>query len=287
MATTLRDLLITCERLWPASGAEEWDAAGLASGDPSADVERVLLCVDPVRSTVDEALERGAQLLIAHHPLLLRGVTSVAEDAYKGRLLADLIRGGCALLAAHTNADVVEEGPTGIVLSRLGVRGMRPIRPLAEHQGRGIGLVGELDEPEPLARFAGRVAELLPATAGGVRVAGDAERPVRRIAMCSGAGDSLLGHAAVRGADVYLTSDLRHHPASESLEQSLLEGGPALIDTSHWASEWVWLDRAAERLREAHPGLEVVVSERSTDPWSFAIAQERSVAGNAREWSAR
>ena len=91
--------------------------------------------------------------------------------------------------------------------------------------------------------------------------------------MCSGAGDSLLSHPAVLGADVYLTSDLRHHPASEALEQALIAGGPALIDTSHWASEWVWLDTAADRLREAHPELTVEVSERSTDPWTFAIAQ--------------
>lgn len=273
MATTLREILTTVERLWPAAGAEDWDAPGLSSGDPDAEVRRIHLCVDPVADTVDEALEQGAQLLIAHHPLLLRGVTSVAEDAYKGRLLARLIRGGCALLGAHTNADVVEDGPTGIVMRRLGVEGLEPIRPLADRPERGIGLVGELPEPEPLGRFATRVAKLLPSTAGGVRVAGDYPRPVRRIAMCSGAGDSLLGHPAVRGADAYLTSDLRHHPASESLEQSKLAGGPALIDTAHWASEWVWLDDAAERLRAAHPGVEVVVSELNTDPWSFVIPQ--------------
>ncbi|RXZ50100.1 Nif3-like dinuclear metal center hexameric protein, partial [Agromyces binzhouensis] len=88
-----------------------------------------------------------------------------------------------------------------------------------------------------------------------------------------GAGDSLLGHPAVRAADAYVTADLRHHPASEAREQAMLGGGPALIDVSHWASEWLWLDAAARELRDAHPGLEVVVSDLRTDPWDFQVVQ--------------
>ncbi|MCT2042480.1 Nif3-like dinuclear metal center hexameric protein [Pseudoclavibacter alba] len=273
MVCTLRDMLETVEALWPKNGAEDWDKVGLVTGDPDAEITKVHLAVDPVRATVDEAIDAAASLLITHHPLLLRGVTSIAEDTYKGALLADLIRGNCALIAAHTNADVVEEGPTGVVMRKLGVENVRPMNPLKDRPERGIGLVGELPESEPLGRFAQRVAALLPATAQGIRVAGEYERPVTRVAMCSGAGDSLLGHPMVREADVYLTSDLRHHPASEALEQSLVTGGPALIDTAHWASEWVWLDGAAERIRARHPGVEVVVSELNTDPWTFLIPQ--------------
>lgn len=273
--TTLRELTGTFESLYPASGAESWDAVGTVTGDPAASIARVLLAVDPVAATVDEALKWDADLLFTHHPLLLRGVTSIAEDRYKGALLARLIRGGCALYAAHTNADVVESGPTGVIFDRLGIPagpGARiPIKAIAEDSPRGIGLVGELPTPMPLRAFAERVAEVFPATVGGVRVAGDPERMVQRIACCSGAGDSLLADPAVRGADVYLTSDLRHHPASESVEQTLLTGGPALVDTSHWASEWLWLEGCAQRLREAHPDLEVRVSTRRTDPWTFVV----------------
>ena len=81
------------------------------------------------------------------------------------------------------------------------------------------------------------MAAALPATAQGVRVAGDAERPVRRVAVAGGAGDFLLDLVASTDADVYLTSDLRHHPALEFLERN----GPALVDVSHWAAEWTWL----------------------------------------------
>lgn len=272
--TTLRELLETIERHWPARGAEDWDAVGLVSGDPDAEVTRVVLAVDAVDDTVSEAIELGAGLLLTHHPLLLRGVTTVAESTYKGRVLARLIRSGCALVAAHTNADVVERGTSGELARRLGLQNVTPIVASPEHPERGLGRVGELAEPTTFGRLAIALAKLLPATATGIRAAGDYDAPVQRIAVCGGAGDSLLSHPAVTGADVYVTSDLRHHPASEAIEQARVRGtGPMLIDTSHWASEWLWLDAAAEQLRAAHPDLEFVVSERNTDPWDFAIPQ--------------
>ena len=125
--------------------------------------------------------------------------------------------------------------------------------------------------PTTLGTLARLIADLLPATAQGVRVAGEYEQPVSTVALCAGAGDSLLANPQVVAADVYLTSDLRHHPASEARERARLGRGPALIDVSHWASEWLWLDVAAEQLRSALPGVTITVSELRTDPWDFAI----------------
>jgi dinuclear metal center YbgI/SA1388 family protein len=269
---TLRSVRQTVDGLWPLQGAESWDAPGLLSGDPDATVERILLAVDVVGATVDEAVETGADLLLAHHPLLLRGVTSIAEDQYKGALLARLIRADCALIAAHTNADVVTDGTSAVLAARLGLGDTAPIAPATDGL-TGIGRVGTLPEPTTLGVLARVLADLLPPTAGGVRAAGDYHQPISRVALCAGAGDSLLGSEAVRGADVYITADLRHHPASEAREQAILGGGPALLDVSHWASEWLWLDNAARQLDDALPGVEVVVSELRTDPWDFAILQ--------------
>ena len=270
MPATLADVQSVVETLWPRSGAESWDAVGLVAGDPDAEVRSIRLAVDAVLDTVDEAVASGDQLLLTHHPLLLRGVTSVAEDRYKGAVLARLIRGGCALLAAHTNADVVADGTSAVFARRLGLTGLRPLETAADGV-TGLGRVGELPTAVPLGRFASAVAEALPATAQGVRVAGEYERPVRTVALCAGAGDSLLQHPAVLAADVYVTSDLRHHPASEAAEAARLSRGPALVDVSHWASEWLWLEVAAEQLRAALPGVAVAVSELRTDPWDFAI----------------
>ena len=271
MATTVGQVQAVIEQLWPVSGAEGWDAPGLLAGDPAAPVESILLAVDAVLDTVDEAL--SSDLLLVHHPLLLRGVTSVAEDRYKGAVLARLIRANTALIAAHTNADVVETGTSAVFAERLGLIDVSPIVSSPGNAARGIGRVGRVAEPTTVGRLARLLGEVLPATASGIRVSGDFDAPVSTVALCGGAGDSLLAEPAVLAADVYITSDLRHHPASEARENARVGGGPALIDVSHWASEWLWLEQAARELRAALPGVTVSVSDLRTDPWDFAVVQ--------------
>ncbi|RDH96401.1 dinuclear metal center YbgI/SA1388 family protein [Curtobacterium sp. AG1037] len=266
---TLRELQAVIEDLWPAAGAESWDSVGLVSGRADQTIEHVHLAVDAVPATAHEAVEAGADLLLTHHPLLLRGVTTIDESTVKGNVLATLVRGGTALLAAHTNADVVTTGTSAVLADRLGLVDQRPLEPGAD-PATGLGRVGTLPVPTTLGALARALVDLLPPTATGVRVSGDFDRPVRTVALCAGAGDSLLGNPAVRTADVYVTSDLRHHPASEFREQALLGDGPALVDTSHWATEWLWLDVAAEQLRRA-AGVRVTVSELRTDPWDFTV----------------
>ena len=272
MSITVADVVNATEALWPSADAEPWDAVGLVAGDLDAPVESILLAVDAVLDTVDEALDEGADLLLVHHPLLLRGVTSVASDHYKGAVLTKLIRGNCALLAAHTNADIVETGTSAVFAQKLGLLDVRPIQS-SSTPSRGIGRVGTLPTPTTLGTLARALGDILPPTASGIRVSGDFDRPISTVALCGGAGDAFLAHPAVLAADVYITSDLRHHPASEARENSRVGRGPALIDVSHWASEWLWLDAAASELREALPGVTVTVSELRTDPWDFAIVQ--------------
>ncbi|TQO21173.1 dinuclear metal center YbgI/SA1388 family protein [Rhodoglobus vestalii] len=272
MSTTVSDVIAASEKLWPASGAESWDAVGLVAGDTDAPVSRISLAVDAVLETVDEAIDNRADMLITHHPLLLRGVTSIASDRYKGAVLTRLVRAECALLAAHTNADVVETGTSGRFAAKLGLTNVAPIV-VGETPERGIGRTGMLPEAISLGRLARLIGELLPATATGIRVAGEYDQLVQSVALCGGAGDAYLTDPAVLGADVYITSDLRHHPASEARENARLGRGPALIDVSHWASEWLWLDAAADELRALLPDVTITVSDLRTDPWDFAVVQ--------------
>jgi dinuclear metal center YbgI/SA1388 family protein len=266
----LADLVRIFDDRYDPSWAEPWDAVGLVCGDPDAEVRRVLFAVDPVAEVVDEALEWGAGLIVTHHPLLLRPVHGVPATTPKGRLIHRLIGGGVALFTAHTNADAADPGVSDALARAVGLTGpLWPLSRSADDPCRGLGRVGELPAPMTLREFAAGAAKGLPVTATGLRVAGDPESLVRTVAVCGGAGDSLLDAARAAGADVYLTADLRHHPASEFREH----GATALIDAAHWATEWPWLGDAARLLRETN--VETRISTAVTDAWTF-----RSLEGN-------
>ncbi|MEP6666066.1 MAG: Nif3-like dinuclear metal center hexameric protein [Nocardioidaceae bacterium] len=148
---------------------------------------------------------------------------------------------------------------------------------LAEWAGdRGSGRVGTLEQPMTLRGFADAVAAALPATAVGARVSGDLDRQVENVALAGGAGDFLLDDARLAGVDVFVTSDLRHHPASEFREYD----GPALIDVPHWAAEWTWLPVIQRVLTGdlAADGREVrsTVSRICTDPWNYRASSTAS-----------
>ncbi|WP_336706239.1 Nif3-like dinuclear metal center hexameric protein [Oerskovia sp. USHLN155] len=280
---TLADVVRTLEALYPPSTAEGWDAVGLVTGDPAQPVRKVLFAVDPVATVADEAIEWGADLIVTHHPLFLRPVHSIAATTFKGSLVHRLVRAGIGLYVAHTNADAAPRGVADALADAIGLVDRTPLVPSAPDGAAhlaetGIGRVGRLEEPTTLRAFAERVAAALPATEQGVRVAGDLEVTVSTVAVVGGSGDSLFDAVRSAGADVYVTADLRHHPASELRERAEFEGGtaggPFLVDVAHFASEWPWLHYAAADLtgRLADTGtVDTRVSVRRTDPWTARI----------------
>lgn len=272
---TLGDVLRVAEELWPEALAEGWDAVGLVAGQPSREVQRILFAVDPTSAVIDEALEWGADLLLTHHPLFLKPVHSVAATSFKGDAVHRLIEGGCALLAVHTNGDSAVGGVSDVLADAFGLKHVEPLVPAADGlPEEGIGRVGELPAAATLADFAKLVFSILPAVAGGVRVAGDPHGLVRRVAVCGGAGDSLFDAVRRHRADVYVTADLRHHPASEAREAAVNDR-PYLIDVSHFGSEWLWLTpaaRALENVLNDHGfSTEIRISTTNTDPWDFVL----------------
>lgn len=271
-AITVGEVVDRLDAAYPPGFAESWDAVGLVCGDRTEPVRRVLCCVDPVAATVDEAIDSGAQLIVAHHPLLLRGVHGVPADEPKGRLVHRLVRAGVALYCAHTNADIANPGVSDALATAIGLAIDGPLDPHpTAGPGAGSGRIGRLPAPESLTDFVQRVADALPATAWGVRGAGDPNRLISSVAVCGGAGDSHLTHAVQAGVDAFVTADLRHHPAAEHLLRGDVPGGavPALVDVAHWASEWPWCEQAATVVRTAFGGtVDTLVSNRRTDPWT-------------------
>lgn len=374
MSIRLAEVIAVLDEAYPRWLAQSWDSVGLVCGDPDEPVASVTVAVDATAAVVDEVPERG--LLLAHHPLLLRGVDTVAASTPKGALIHRLIRTGRALFTAHTNADSAAPGVSDALAATLGVtvEAVLEPRPAATdhdkwviyvpcehaeavreavfaagaghigdyshcswsvtgtgqflpHDGAtpaigtvgavehvtedrveviapaaarariraalhaahpyeepafdvftlaplptdvGLGRIAVLPQPEPLRRFVSRVRAGLPATSWGVRAAGDPDAPVSRVAVCGGAGDSLLAAAAAAGVQAYVTADLRHHPADEHARASDV----ALVDVAHWASEYPWCHQAAELLRSRFGDrLPVRVSDVRTDPWNIETAR--------------
>ncbi len=375
MSVRLRDVIGVLDEAYPPRLAEHWDSVGLVCGDPDEPVESVTVAVDATEAVIAQVPDRG--LLLAHHPLLLRGVDTVAASTPKGALVHSLIRTGRSLFTAHTNADSASPGVSDAFAAVLGltveevlsptaadseldkwvvyvpaenadavreamfgagggqigdyshcswstpgtgqflpldgaspaigsvgsvervaeerveviapsarrrdvltaVRSAHPyeepafdilsIAPIPGHVG--IGRIASLPTPEPLSSFVRRVDAALPATTWGVRAAGDPSTVVSRVAVCAGAGDSLLDTVSRAGVQAYVTADLRHHPADEHRRASPV----ALIDVAHWASEFPWCAQAAGVLRRHFSdALPVRVCELRTDPWNLGTGRE-------------
>ncbi|BAU96566.1 hypothetical protein N24_2304 [Corynebacterium suranareeae] len=377
---TVGDIRRILDEAYPPALAESWDKVGLICGDPAEPVRKIGLALDCTQAVAEKAVELGLDMLIIHHPLLLRGVTSVAADEPKGKVIHTLIRGGVALFSAHTNADSARPGVNDKLAELVGITAGRPIAPRllgdmdkwgvhvlpkdAAHlkkmlfdagagaigayrecafeiegtgqfrpveganptegdvdklfkslelriefvaprnlrarltsvlweahpyeepafdivemhsaesweDATGLGRVGELPQPMRLSEFVQQVANNLPETAWGVRATGDPDQMVSRVAVSSGSGDSFLSDVIKLGVDVYVTSDLRHHPVDEYLR----DGGPAVIDTAHWASEFPWTAQAQEILQAKVPQIEVDVISIRTDPWTMSARSARA-----------
>ena len=163
-APTLGDVIAVLERAYPSGSAQSWDHVGLVTGDPDQPVRRIHLALDPTLAVIEEARAAGADLLVTHHPLLLRGVHSVAVTSAKGASVTNLVVGDIALFVAHTNADVAADGVCVALAEACGVGDLEPLVLLED---RPLGRVGELPAPMTLGEFARVVATALPAAPVG------------------------------------------------------------------------------------------------------------------------
>lgn len=276
---TLADVVQALDELYPPTTAASWDHVGLVTGDLEQTVEHVRFEVDPTLEVIQQARDDSVDLLVTHHPLLLRGVHSVATSHAKGAALTCLIVADIALYCAHTNADVARPGVNDALAAACG---LTQVRGLSREGDQELGLVGELPAAISLREFAVRLAAALPPTPVGVRVSGPADAQVRRVAVLGGAGDDRFEQVRASGADVYVTADLRHHPALEA-RQEARGGTPYLIDAGHFATESLWLAPAAGRLGAAleQRGItvETSVSAVRTDPWDFLVGQRPEDVG--------
>ena len=245
--TTVREIESFLYSWAPRELAESWDNVGLLVGDPEAAVERVLVALDITPQVAEEALERGCQLVVAHHPVMncaWHPVQTVRADDRQGRTLTALLRGGVAAICMHTNLDAAEGGVNDILAEKLGLT--QP-EMLTEEK---IGRIGTLKCEIPLVEFTHSVIELL--GCNGLRYV-DAGRPVHRVAVGGGACGCYIPQAIAAGCDTFVTSDLKYNDFLDT-------EGLNLIDAGHFPTENVVCPALQDRLTEAFPAVDVLCS---------------------------
>ena len=245
--TTVREIESFLYSWAPRELAESWDNVGLLVGDPEAAVERILVALDITPQVAEEALERGCQLIVAHHPVMncaWHPVQTVRADDRQGRTLTALLRGGVAAICMHTNLDAAEGGVNDILAEKLGLT--QP-EMLTEEK---IGRIGTLKCEIPLVEFTHSVIESL--GCNGLRFV-DAGRPVHRVAVGGGACGCYITQAVAAGCDTFVTSDLKYNDFLDT-------EGLNLIDAGHFPTENVVCPALRDRLAEAFPTADVLCS---------------------------
>lgn len=268
--TTIDGVTQYLARLAPLSLAESWDNVGLLVGDRAAAARRVMTCLTVTPPVVAEAVARGADLIVAHHPLPFQPLKRITADTTAGRMLIELIAAGVAVYSAHTAFDSAVGGINQQIADLLRLENVRPLQPLelsastsdasAGTGEPGSGRLGIPASGETLGGLAERAKAAL--AAATVRIVGDAEREIRKAAVACGSGGSFLDAARRRGCDCLVTGEANFHACLEAEAT-----GVGLILVGHFASERFAMERLAATMADEFSGVEVWASEREKDPF--------------------
>lgn len=254
----VRDIAQLLEESLPLRWQESYDNAGLAVGDPEAQVSKILVALDATEEVVEEAIEMGAEMVITHHPIIFRPIKRLACQNRQQRTIAKAIAGGVALYAAHTNLDSAPSiGISHHLAGVLGVEVKSLLEPSSEEQV-GIGVVGELREPIEAQSMLRLIAERLDVAALRHSTVGE-NRMVSKVAICSGSGGSLIEAAEEAGADLYLSADFKYHDFVDADRM-------ILVDAGHFETEICAIDILSDILSKKIPNFAVRKSTRAYNP---------------------
>ncbi|MEM6329344.1 MAG: Nif3-like dinuclear metal center hexameric protein [Planctomycetota bacterium] len=256
---TIADAAALLEQIAPARLAEEWDNVGLLTGDPAGPLRRVMTCLTVTPDSAAEAIDRGADLLVSHHPLPFRPLRRLTTDAVEGRLLWGLCRAAVAIYSPHTAFDSAAEGINRRLADGLGLADARPLTPHREDATLGAGRVAT----PPAGATAQSLAEAAKAMLDidHARLVGRPDAAVTRVALACGSGASMLDAAVAAGCDALVTGEATFHNCLAAEAR-----GVALLLVGHYASERFAVEALAQELAAGLPGVEAWASRREHDP---------------------
>lgn len=229
MTVRVKDILNSLNALAPFSLAEPWDNVGLLVGSPEQEATAVLAGLDPTNPLLDEAIALGANVVITHHPVIFKPLPAIDTTAPYGRLLEKALASRIAIIGYHTNYDNAAKGVSTILARQLGLENLVPLIPGGE-DGTGLGRIGTFPAPLAATDFVARVLDVL--GLASVHTAGRLPDQIATLAVCGGSGSEFAEQARLRGADAYLSAEIKHNIAVWAGET-----GFCIIDGTHYATE--------------------------------------------------
>lgn len=254
----VKDIASTIEEFAPRSLQESYDNAGLQVGDPEAVVTAALLCLDVNEDVLKEAKERECNLIISHHPLIFRGIKQLTGSDITQRLVIEALKNDIAIYSAHTNLDSVWDGVSHEIARRLDIKDLEVLEPKESNPRAGLGVVGNI-KPLPKIEFLRKIKDTFKVNA----LRYSAQSPsvvVRRVAVCGGAGASLISSAVKAKADILVTGDVKYHDFTSYGSEIII------ADIGHYESELCAREILSRVIREKYPDLTTYLSETESNP---------------------
>ena len=248
-----KEIVQVIEAAYPREAALDFDNVGLLAGRTEKEVERVYIALDATDAVIDRAVEAGADMLITHHPLIFSPLKKVTDEDFVSRRVVKLIQNDISYYAMHTNYDVL--GMAELAEKILGIRNTEVLDITMEKDGKpeGIGRIGGLEKPMTLEECCVYVKHKL--NLGSLKVFGDMQAEVSRLAISPGSGRTAIAAAIAKGADVLVTGDIGHHDGLDAVEQGL-----AVIDAGHYGTEYIFIDDMRRFLEDKLPVLDVITT---------------------------
>lgn len=256
----VKEIVRALELVAPLPLQEDYDNAGLQVGLTEADVSGVLLCLDVTEAIVDEAVSKGCNLIVAHHPLIFRRLAHLTGDDYVQRTVVKAVKNDVAIMAMHTNLDNARGGVNFKMAEKMHLEGVRFLLPTQTIDGveGASGVVGELAEPMAAADFIAMLKQVFRVEC--VQANALLGRPVKTVALCGGAGAFLLDDAIRAGADAFVTGEMSYHQYFGH------EGQVQIAVIGHYQSEQYTSELLKEILEERFPGIDCHLAETPTNP---------------------
>ena len=255
----IKQVLEALERFAPLPLQESWDNAGLQIGLTEAEVSGVLLCLDVTEKVIDEAIAKGCNLVVSHHPLLFKGLKQVTDANDVQRITRKVIKSDVCIVSMHTNMDNAQGGVNWKIAEKLGLENVEFFQQKSvDGIETGSGVIGELIQPLSAQAFIDQVKRTF-----GIRCAHCNEllhRSITKVAVCGGAGDFLLDEAIQAGADAFITGEMHYHQYFGH-EQEI-----QICVIGHYESEQFTSEIFRDIIHENCPGVKTLITETNTNP---------------------